>query len=58
MAASDRCPTCDVDLEDTGTSIRCWRCGWEVRDADNGQEYYDRGQAIADRDAFIANSRR
>lgn len=57
MAASDRCPACDVDLEDTGTSVRCWRCGWEVRNVDNGREYYAVREAILDREAFIAKRR-
>lgn len=32
------CPECRVDLDDTGTAVRCWRCGWEVRDVDNPLE--------------------
>lgn len=41
------CPNCRVDLEDTGTEVRCGRCGWTVRDADDGARYHDRAEAIA-----------
>ncbi|WP_102145611.1 hypothetical protein [Mycobacterium hubeiense] len=58
MAATDRCPTCDVDLEDTATAVRCWRCGWEVRDVDDSRNYYDISEAIAEREAWITNRRR
>lgn len=42
------CPDCEVDLEDTGTEVRCWRCGWSVRDVDNPREYQDRSDAVGE----------
>jgi hypothetical protein len=53
----DRCPHCQVDLDDDGTAVRCWRCGWEVRDVDSPREYHDRADEIADRNAFIERRR-
>lgn len=49
----DQCPTCRVDLEDRDTDVRCWKCGWTVRDADNGRDYSDRAEAIAERERFL-----
>lgn len=47
----DECPTCRVDLEDCGTDVRCWRCGWTVRDVDNPRKYRDIADEIAGREA-------
>lgn len=57
MAAIDRCPTCDVDLDDIGTAVRCWKCGWEVRDVDDCRGYHDRSDAIAEREDWMARRR-
>ncbi|WP_280503843.1 hypothetical protein [Nocardia farcinica] len=46
MHAPYCCPQCDVDLDDDGTEVRCWKCGWSVRNVDNPHEYYDRADAI------------
>ena len=46
MSASDRCPRCDVDLDDVGSEVRCWKCGWSVRDVDNPHEYQDRADEV------------
>ncbi|WP_280427836.1 hypothetical protein [Nocardia brasiliensis] len=40
------CPECLVTLDDRGTEVWCWRCGWTVRVWDNPIEYYDRAAAI------------
>lgn len=42
----DRCPHCDVDLDDDGTRVYCWRCDWEVRDRDEPRRYSDVSDAI------------
>lgn len=47
----DKCPHCQVDLEDRDTDVRCWKCGWTVRCVDTPCEFYDRADAIAARDA-------
>jgi len=41
MSRPGRCPNCDVDLEADDTAVRCWRCGWEVRDVDHPRLYAD-----------------
>lgn len=35
------CDTCRLDLEHDATRVWCWKCGWEVRDVDNGPLYND-----------------
>lgn len=40
------CPDCRVTLELSPTEVRCWRCGWTVRDVDNPREYNERADAI------------
>jgi len=42
-----RCPDCDVDLEDDGLAVRCWKCGWEVRDVDAPRDYVDIADMVA-----------
>lgn len=44
----DQCPDCRVDLDDDGTRVWCFRCGWEIRDVDNPVEYHDRSDAVAE----------
>jgi anaerobic ribonucleoside-triphosphate reductase len=48
MAADYCCPTCDVTLEASSTEVRCWRCGWEVRDVDHPRRFVDLVDAIRD----------
>lgn len=50
MPLPDLCPHCQVDLDDDGTEVRCWRCGWSIRDINQPIEYHDRADAIAERD--------
>jgi hypothetical protein len=57
MPVDDRCPSCLVDLEDTRTSVRCWRCGWEVHDTDDGPRYKELSDAIAEREAWLDGQR-
>lgn len=45
---AERCPDCDVDLDADATEVRCWRCGFTVRDVDNPLEYHDRYDEITD----------
>lgn len=45
----DLCPLCRVDLDDDGTRVWCFRCGWEVRDRDDCRTYHDISEAIAGR---------
>lgn len=41
MSRPGCCPTCDVGLEVTTTSVRCWKCGWEVREVDDPRRFDD-----------------
>lgn len=40
------CDDCRLDLEADATRVWCWKCGWEVRDVDNGPLYTEIRQAI------------
>ena len=40
------CPDCDMDLDDYGHEVRCWKCGWAVHSVTNPIEYFDRADAI------------
>ncbi|WP_157224312.1 hypothetical protein [Nocardia paucivorans] len=46
MSLPHECPECRVTLDDHDTEVRCWRCGWTVRDVDSPLEYQDRADAI------------
>ena len=40
-------------MDDDGTAVRCWKCGYEVRDVDNPRAYSDLSDAVADREAWL-----
>lgn len=43
---TNRCPDCDVDLEDRDTDVRCFRCGYTVREVDEPRLFNDIREAI------------
>lgn len=51
MPPESCCPACDVDLEASPTEVRCWKCGWEVRLADDPTRYADLYFAVTGTDA-------
>ncbi len=40
------CDNCRLTLEADDTRVWCFRCGWEVRDVDNGPLFNDVREAI------------
>lgn len=47
----DTCPDCRVDLDDDGFEVRCWKCGWTLRQQDDPHGYQRRHEAIEYREA-------
>ncbi|MFD3431223.1 hypothetical protein [Nocardia fluminea] len=40
------CPTCEVQLDDHDTEVRCWKCGWTLHTTTDPIGYQDRSDAI------------
>ena len=47
MITTSWCPDCRVDLQDDGTRVWCWRCGWEARDVAECRTYHEYAEEIA-----------